>query len=213
MVYDAMIHDHGATPAASEWPPVVVRTRPATDLTADEFFDFCQLNTDLRFERSAQGDIIIMPPTGAATSARNHRLAMQVGAWADRDGTGVVFDSSGGFNLPNGATRAPDVAWVRRSRLAALSTEQKEKFLPLSPDFVIELCSPSEPLKGAQAKMEEYLANGTLLGWLIDPEARRVYIYRPGTAVECLDNPAHVGGSPLLPGLVIDLARIWDPGI
>ena len=113
----------------------------------------------------------------------------QIGAWADRDGSGVVFDSSGGFILPNGATRAPDVAWVRRSRLATLTAQQKEKFLPLCPDFVIELCSPSEPLRGAQAKMEEYVANGAQLGWLIDPDQRRVYVYRPGAAVECLDNP------------------------
>ena len=208
-----MIQDHGAPPAASEWPPVIVHTRPATDLTADEFFDFCQLNQDLRFERTAEGDILIMPPTGGLTSARNSRLVQQLVQWADRDGTGVVFDSSGGFNLPNGATRAPDVAWVRRSRLAALSAAQKERFLPLCPDFVIELCSPSEPLKGAQAKMDEYLANGARLGWLIDPQTRQVYVYRPRTAVECLDNPKSLSAEPTLPGLTVDLALIWNPGL
>ncbi len=208
-----MIDEHTTIPAASEWPPVVVRTRPAADLTADEFFDLCQLNTDLRFERTAQGDILIMPPTGGVTSARNSRLVQQLVQWADRDGTGVVFDSSGGFNLPDGATRAPDVAWVRRSRLAALSAQQKEKFLPLCPDFVIELCSPSEPVKNAQAKMDEYIANGAQLGWLIDPAERRVYVYRPGTPVECFTSLTSIAGDPTLPALVVDPGRIWDPGI
>jgi Uma2 family endonuclease len=211
-----MIHEHASgyeSPAPGEWPPVVLHLRPAADFTDDEFFNFCQLNTDLRFERTAQGDILIMPPTGGATSARNSRLVQQLVQWADSSGSGVVFDSSGGFILPNGATRAPDVAWVRRSRLATLTAQQKEKFLPLCPDFVIELCSPSEPLRGAHAKMEEYVANGAQLGWLIDPDQRRVYVYRPGAAVECLDNPSHLTGHPLLPDLVVDLARVWDPGL
>ena len=129
-----MIQEHPSTyapsVAAAEWPPVVLHLRPAADLTDEEFFNFCQLNTDLRFERTAQGDILIMPPTGGATSARNSRLVHQLLQWADCDGSGVVFDSSGGFILPNGATRSPDVAWVHRSRLVALTAQQKERFCP-----------------------------------------------------------------------------------
>ncbi len=139
-----MMQDHAtvhglASPA--EWPPVVLHLRPAADLTADEFFHLCQLNSDLRFERTAQGDVLIMPPTGGTTSARNSRLVQQLIQWADRDGTGVVFDSSGGFNLPNGATRAPDVAWVRRNRLATLTAQQKEKFLPIDYELFTLLAS------------------------------------------------------------------------
>src|SRR5262249_49583803 len=127
--------------------------------------------------------------------------------------TGVVFDSSAGFTLPNGATRSPDVAWVKRSRLATLTAEQKRKFLPLSPDFVVELRSPSDRLASLQEKMEEYVANGTRVGWLIDTETRRVYVYRPGSAVDCVDNPPTLSGEPLLAGFSLDLRAIWDPGL
>jgi Uma2 family endonuclease len=137
---------------------------------------------------------------------------MQVAAWAQVDGSGVTFDSSTGFELPSGAMRSPDVAWVRRTRLARLTAAQKERFLPLCPDFVVELLSPSDSLSMTQEKLEEYLANGAQLGWLIDPTPRRVYVYRPGAAVESLDNPMHLAGDPVLPGFALDLAPIWEPG-
>jgi len=194
-----------------ERPPLVLQLRPAIEMTREQFFDFCQLNPDLRIERTAEGEIVIMAPAGGETSTRNAELVMQVKLWANQDGSGVVFDSSGGFDLPNGATRAPDVAWVKRSRLAPLTPEEKRKFIPLCPDFVIELRSSSDPLSTLQAKMEEYLANGAQLGWLIDPVQRRVYVYRPGADVECLENPAEVAGDPVLPGFVLDLAPIWEP--
>jgi len=134
------VHAHREhVPPALERGPLVLHVQPAIDLTSEQFFALCQLNRDLRFERTAKGDIIVMPPTGAATGARNLRLGVQLSVWAERDGSVVVFDSSTGFELPNGATRSPDVAWVRRIRLAQLTPQQKERFLPLCPDFLIEL--------------------------------------------------------------------------
>jgi Uma2 family endonuclease len=196
----------------TERPALVLHLRPVIEMTREQFFEFCQLNRDVRIERTAEGDLVIMPPTGGETGARNARLIAQVTQWAEQDGSGVVFDSSTGFDLPNGATRSPDVAWVKRSRLAELTPEQKQRFLPLCPDFIIELRSPSEPLSILQEKMEEYLANGAQLGWLIDPVERRVYLYRPDAPVERLDNPTRLSGDPVLPGFVLDLEAVWEPG-
>lgn len=190
--------------------PLVLQLQPAIEVTREQFFDFCQINRDLRIERTAEGEIVIMAPAGGETSARNARLVAQVIQWADRDGSGAVFDSSGGFDLPNGATRSPDVAWVKRSRLAPLTPEEKRKFLPLCPDFVIELRSPSDSLSSVQDKMEEYRANGAQLGWLIDAVSRRVYVYRPEADVERLDNPRELAGDPVLAGFVLDLTPIWE---
>src|SRR5687768_16040516 len=131
-------------------------------------------------ERLASGHVIIMPPAHSRSGRRNIRIATQLDVWALRDGTGIAFDSSTGFDLANGATRSPDAAWVLRSRIAALSPEEQEEFLPLSPDFVVELRSRSDRLQDLQEKMREYIDNGTRLGWLIDPKDRRAYIFRPG---------------------------------
>ena len=133
--------------------------------------------------------------------------------WAKQDQTGVAFDSSGGFKLPNGATRSPDAAWVKRSRLAALTRDQKQKFLPLCPDFVIELRSPTDNLQATQDKMREYMDNGAQLGWLIDPLTRRVHAYRPQSQPEILEAPDTVSADPFLPGFRLDLQRIWEPGL
>jgi Uma2 family endonuclease len=149
--------------------PVIVRLQPVIDLTDDELLELCRLNRELRIERTAQGELLLMPPTGGETSDRNAELTMQLRLWAKRDQTGIAFDSSAGFLLPNGAMRSPDAAWVRRARLTNLTREQKQRFLPLCPDFVIELRSPSDRLSILQANMEEYLQNGGQLGWLIDP--------------------------------------------
>ena len=190
---------------------MVINLPPAFDMTDEEFFEFCRINSELRIERTAQGDLIIIPPTGGETGNRNAELTTQVRNWTKQDGTGVVFDSSTGFILPNGATRVPDVSWVKRSRLAALTSEQKKRFLPLCPDFVIELRSPSDSLSSAQEKMEEYIANGARLGWLIDAQNRQVYIYRPGSEAEPLDDPQTLSGESLLPDFTLDLKDIWEP--
>lgn len=193
--------------------PIRVHLRPVLDMNDDEFFDFCQLNRDLRIERTAEGDLIIIAPAGGETGDKNASITAFLKIWSFQDGSGVAFDSLTGFTLPNGAIRSPDAAWVKRSRLAELTPEQKKKFLPPCPDFAIELRSPSDNLKTVQEKMQEYLTNGAQLGWLIDPLERRVYVYRPGVAaVECLDNPASISGDPELPGFVLDLSRIWEVG-
>lgn len=196
----------------SEHPPVVLHTRPALEMDEDQFFEFCQINRDWRIERSAEGDLEVMPPTGWETGNRNIEIAAQLQMWARQDGTGLATDSSSGFRLPNGAVRAPDAARVRRERLTDLTDEQKQKFLPLCPDFVIELRSPSDSLDTLEGKMHEYLENGTKLGWLIDAANRQVYIYRPGAEVERVDKASELSGDPVLSGFVLDLRRIWEPG-
>lgn len=192
---------------------VTLRIRPAIEMTDDEFFALCQLNRDLRFERTSQGDIIIMPPTGAATGVRNADITAQLGNWAKQNGTGVTFDSSTGFTLPNGADRSPDASWIPRSRLTTLTTEQKQKFLPLCPDFVVELLSPSDHLAEVQAKMTEYIENGSQLGWLIDPEMRQIHVYSPRQAVVVLENALEISADPELPGFVLELREIWVPNV
>ena len=186
-----------------------VRIRPLGLFSDDQFYEFCRLNSDLDIERTADGDLLIMAPASFRTSHLNLRIIVQLGRWVERDGTGVATGSSGGFVLPNSAVRAPDAAWIRRDRLTTVPQEQQERFLPLCPDFVIELRSPTDTLRRAQAKMSEYLENGLRLGWLIDPLARRVYVYRPGVDVQVLDDPDGVDGAPVLPGFRLDLSRIW----
>jgi Uma2 family endonuclease len=193
--------------------PVVLKLKPAINLTDDQLFELCQLNRDWRIEYTAQGELIVMPPTGGEASNRNAELTYQVQAWTRRDQAGVAFDSSGGFKLPNGATRSPDAAWVRRSRLAGLTREQKQKFLPLCPDFVIELRSPTDNLHAVLDKMQEYLDNGAQLGWLLDPVTRRVHVYLPQRPPEILDAPNTLSADPLLPGFVLDLRKIWEPDL
>lgn len=190
---------------------VVLRLPPAVDLTREQFFQFCQLNSEVRIERTAAGEISVMPPTGGEAGARNMRVGAQVAHWADADGSGVVFDSSTGFELPNGAVRSPDVAWVLRSRLARLSAEEKRRFLPLCPDFVIELCSPSDSPAHVERKMQEYQANGARLGWLIDPDRRRVAVYLADGSVQRLERPASLSGDPVMPGFLLALDAVWEP--
>ena len=188
---------------------VTVDFKPILDLTDEQFYQLCQTNKDLRFERNATGELIIMPPVGGESSNRNGRINQQLFNWSDEDGTGIAFDSSGGFKLPNGADRSPDASWVKLSRWNALTTEQQTKFLPLCPDFVIELLSPSDSLKVTQKKMEEYQENGVRLGWLINRKLRQVEIYRIGQSVEILENPNSLSGEDVLPGFVLDLEKIW----
>lgn len=182
---------------------------PTLELTDDQFYDLCQHNRDLRIERTAKGELIIMAPVGGEGGSRSGRVNQQVFNWTDVDDRGIAFDSSTGFKLPNGADRSPDAAWVSRNRWDALTPEQKRKFPPLCPDFVIELRSESDSLQAFQAKMHEYIENGTLLGWLIDPKSQRVEIYRPGQPVEVLQNPLTLSGEAVLPGFVLDLQPIF----
>jgi Uma2 family endonuclease len=193
----------------ARWRHLPMRIRLAAPLGDDDLFELCTANSELRIERTADGELFIMPPTGGETGRRNFDLTGQFAAWVRRDGTGVGFDSSTGFLLPNGAERAPDVAWVRRARWDALSEMQRRRFPPVCPDFVLELRSPSDTLAAGQAKLEEYIACGARLGWLIDPEERRAYVYRPGRAVEVLEHATEVRGDPELPGLILDLRSIW----
>jgi Uma2 family endonuclease len=178
-------------------------------LTEEQFYQLCVDNRDLRLERNAQGELIIMSPTGGETSIRNADLTFQVFSWNQKRQLGTVFDSSGGFTLPNGAVRAPDVSWVEKSRWEALSPEQREKFLPLCPDFALELMSPSDTLTEVREKMQEYRANGCRLGWLINPKKREVEIYRLGQDVEVLKSPKTLSGEDVLPEFVLDLDEIW----
>jgi len=192
---------------------VILHLRPGLEMSDEQFFLLCQLNRDLRLERTAQGDLIVMPPTGWITGNRNAEITRQLANWAKTEGLGIVTDSSTGFKLPNGADRSPDAAWVRRERLAALTREQKEKFIPLCPDFVIELRSPTDNLETVRAKLAEYIANGAQLGWLLDPLERKVYVYRPNTPVEIMEQPESISGAPLLAGFTLDLREIWEPNI
>jgi Uma2 family endonuclease len=189
--------------------PLIVHTRPAIDMDDEQFFHFCRLNGDLQIERTAEGDIIIMAPEAGSSGRGSSKLTALFHQWSERDGTGQVFGSSTGFNLPNGATRSPDVAWVRNARLDALTDEQWQKFLPLCPDFVLELRSPSDSMGALHKKMEEYRENGAQLGWLLDPASKQVHIYRPGTAVEIVNDPTTLSGEPLLRGFVLDVPQIW----
>jgi Uma2 family endonuclease len=188
-----------------EW--VVTPRHPMSD---EDFWEFCARNRDLRLEMTSEGQMIIMMPVGGEGSNRNFLLTARLGAWAEADGTGIGFDSSGGFRLPNKAKRSPDASWVRRERWEALTDKQRKKFPPLCPDFVIELRSESDRLKKLQDKMEEYIANGAQLGWLIDPIEKKVYIYRPNAPVEILDHPQEISGEPLLKGFTLKLAGIID---
>ncbi|PHJ55993.1 hypothetical protein VF14_34920 [Nostoc linckia z18] len=178
------------------------------DLTDEQFFQMCQQNRDYRFERTASGEILIMPPTGSDTGRRNVKITTQLDIWNSESNLGEVFDSSTGFILPNGAERSPDASWVKIERWNALTPEQQEKFAPICPDFVVELRSPSDSLKDLQEKMQEYIENGVQLGWLIDRKNKRVEIYCPGKNVEILNNPASLSGENVLPGFVLNLQNI-----
>lgn len=191
-------------------PPLLVHLRPVLEMTDEQFFRFCQLNRDLRIERTSEGDLLIMPPTGGRTGRRNSLLLRAFLDWEKQGGTGVVFDSSTGFALPNGAKRSPDVSWVERSRLASLSDEEKEGFLPLCPDVVVELRSGSDPLNSLKEKMREYVENGARLGVLIDPRERKVYAYREDGTVDTREHPESFTFDPVIPGFVLDLREIWD---
>lgn len=190
--------------------PLVVRIPPSMQMTDDDFFEFCQVNRGLRIERNKYGELVIMPPTGSETGNREGNIFGQLWVWSEQDGTGITFSPSAGFKLSTGAERSPDASWIRLERWNTLSAEQKQRFAPICPDFVVELRSPSDNLKPLQEKMLEYMQEpGVQLGWLIDRKNRQVYIYRPGEEVECLDNPTTVSGDRVLPGFALNMSKIW----
>jgi len=180
----------------------------AVKLTDEQFYQLCLANRDLRLERTAQGELIVMPPTGGETGRRNGDFITDLNLWNRQSKLGFVFDSSTGFKLPNGATRSPDASWVRQDRWESLTPEQRQKFPPLCPDFVLELRSPSDSLETVREKMQEYLNNGCRLGWLIDPQNQRVEIYRLNQEVEIVRSPTTLSGEDVLPGFVLDLTGI-----
>ena len=178
-------------------------------LTPEQFYRLCSDNPELRLELTARKEIVIMPPACSESGAWNFNVNTQLGEWIKKDGRGIGFDSSAGFTLPNGAVRAPDAAWVLREKWDALTKEERMKFAPVVPNFVIENRSQSETVRQQKSKMEEYLAAGVQLGWLIDPFDRKVHIYRQSEQPKVLEDPASVSGDPELPGFVLDLTQVW----
>ncbi|MEG5065784.1 Uma2 family endonuclease [Microcoleus sp. B3-A4] len=179
-------------------------------VTPEQFEALALANPDLRLERSAQGELIVNPPTGGESGSRNLSISGQVDRWCEaHEDLGEGFDSSTGFILPNGARRSPDASWVSRARWEALTAKERKGFVPLCPDFVVELRSASDSLSTLQTKMREYIDNGARLGWLIDPQNRQVEIYRQQAEVEILINPAELSGEDVLPGFVLNLRRVW----
>jgi Uma2 family endonuclease len=199
------------TPVEQSAEALVLHFHPVLKkLGEDGFFEFCMLNKDLRIELTSAGDLIVTSPTGGKTGNRNARLTMRGVTWAEQDGTGLAFDSSTLFTLPNGAKRSPDFSWVRNERWERLSEKEQEQFPPLCPDFVVELRSTSDSLRTLKKKMQEYVENGAQLGWLIDPFEKKVYVYRPQSEVECLDGPQTISGGPLLPGFTLEVQSLWE---
>jgi Uma2 family endonuclease len=182
---------------------------PVLKLTDEQFEQLAAANRDLRLELTAKGELIIMPPTGGETGDRNFELDGQLWYWNRQTRLGKAFDSSTGFRLPKGGTRSPDVAWVSMARWEALTPTQRKKFLPLCPDFAVELVSETDDVEETRSKMQEYINNGLRLGWLIDPRTRQVEIYRPNQVVEVLQSPATLSGEDVLPGFVLDLQPIF----
>jgi Uma2 family endonuclease len=188
---------------------------PTVGLTDEQFYQLSLANEAWRLELTAEGELIIMSPTGGESGIRNADLTTDLNLWNRQTQTGKVFDSSTVFQLPNNAKRSPDVSWVTKERWEALSPEARRRFPPLCPDFVIELRSESDSLEKLRSKMQDYLANGIRLGWLIDPQTPLVEIYRPNQEVEVinfsLEQPPTLSGEDVLPGFVLDLSLILNP--
>ncbi|MCC3435062.1 MAG: Uma2 family endonuclease [Oscillatoriales cyanobacterium] len=199
-----MVETNSSADIALNIPPALTLT-----VTREQFVELAIANRELQLERTATGELIVNPPTGGETGYRNLDIEGQIWLWNRRTRLGKAFNSSTGFHLPNGADRSPDAAWVRQERWDALTPEQKEGFIPLSPDFVVELRSKTDRIKPLQDKMQEYMENQVRLGWLIDRKNRKVEIYRQNQELELLENPATLSGEDVLPGFVLDLTEVW----
>jgi Uma2 family endonuclease len=203
-----MVH----TPTSSESPTLLIELPQTIGLyvSQEQFAALAAVNRDLKLERTAQGELIVNPPTGWETGGYNWNISGELYLWWRNSGEpGKAFDSSTGFILPNGATRSPDASWVSQERWDALTSEQKGTFANICPDFVVELRSSSDRLESLQGKMSDYIDNGAKLGWLLDPQQRRVEIYRPGLVAQVWENPAELSGEEVLPGFVLNLRRVW----
>ncbi len=189
---------------------ITINLKPTFDLTDDTFMEICHYNKEINFEKTAKGDLIIMSPTGSETGYKNSSLLGQLWNWNYQKKLGKTFDSSTGFKLPNGATRSPDVSWIKKERWETLTKDEKRKFAPICPDFVIELLSVNDDWDEGKSKMQEYLENGIKLGWLIDSEKKKVAIYRADQEIEILDQPQSLLGENILPEFVLDLTDIFE---
>ncbi|WP_377475698.1 MAG: Uma2 family endonuclease [Microcoleus anatoxicus] len=189
---------------------VTINFNAIAQITDDQFYQLCRENPDVKFERNAKGEIIVMSPTGGETGSYNSEINADFVIWNRQTKLGICFDSSTCFKLPSGANRSPDVSWIKQERWDALTAEEKQKFPPIAPDFVLELMSPTDSLKETQDKMQEYMNNRVKLGWLINRKTRIVEIYRQGQAVEILESLAELSGEDVLPGFVLNLQLVWQ---
>jgi Uma2 family endonuclease len=187
---------------------ITLNLYPTLELTDEQFALICSTNRDLKLERTATGELVIMPPTGGETGKKNSSINAQLWLWNQQEQLGEVFDSSTGFKLPNGATRSPDAAWIEKTRWNSLTAEQQQQFIPLCPDFVIELRFNLDNLSELQKKMQEYVDNGLLLGWLIDPQNQQVLVYQQNCSVKIIARPTNLSGEKILLGFILNLVDI-----
>ena len=199
---------HNLTQADKYIPQDLIELTHQT-VTPEQFEELCSEYRDLRLELTSTGELIVMPPTGSETGKRNSNLTYQLEAWARTDGSGICFSSLAGFTLPNGAIRSPDASWTKRDKWELLTKEEKKGFSPMCPDFVVEVRSPSDSLSQLRDKMVEYIENGASLGWLIDPDKRRVYVYQSNCEPVVLVDPVTVSADPVLPGFTLDVTELW----
>jgi Uma2 family endonuclease len=190
--------------------PLPLRFRPETPMSDEELMRFCAANDALRVERDANGEILVMTPAGNRTGRKNTAIISALDRWAEDDGRGYAFDSNTGFTLPDGSMRSPDAAWVSAARWDALTEGDKDRFSPICPDFIVELRSPTDSLAELKEKMEQWVANGAQLAWLIDPTEQTVFIYRPDDQPEILHHPSSVQGNGIMAGFELVMARIWE---
>jgi Uma2 family endonuclease len=189
--------------------PLPLRLRTAVPMSDDELLRFCAVNESVRVERDANGDLSVMSPAGSESSGRNSEIIGDLVSWARRDGRGKVFDSNGGFTLPDGSMLAPDAAWIAYPRWNALTRDEQKRFAPICPDFIIELRSPTDSLPALEAKMELWIANGAELAWLIDPMRKVVSIYSPARPIQHMQDPMAVHGQSPIEGFILPLTEIW----